>query len=123
MTIDLTLVLGILLISLLAAWHVYIHNYREGQTRDCKTRIDRLEEHVRKLESLNASLAQRYIWLAEKVAETQPQMRADFEVLVNSMLKLYHTYQSEFPPGLSIEAEGDITVGGDVVGGSIKEKS
>lgn len=66
------------------------------------------------LESLNAALGLRFLRLAGIVRQGQsPEIQHDVDDLMESIHTLFRQYQAG---ALIIEAAGDVTVGGDVVG-------
>jgi hypothetical protein len=83
------------------------------------TRRQELVRRVHQLESLNAALGLRLLRLVAIVRDGQPlDGQHDLDELVESIHTLFRRYQAG---ALIIEAAGDVTVTGDVVGGSKAE--
>jgi len=78
-------------------------------------------EHIRRLESLNASLATRYIQLAMRFSEKFPEHKDEMVGIVNSLIKLLHDFQDRsFQPAVAV---GNVTIGGDVTGRDKEEST
>lgn len=106
---------GTVLFFVLLAWHISVHSWRERQQRECM-------QQVGKLWSFVVSITQRYIHLAERFAAKFPEHSQETREEIESLIRLLRALQSKTAPALTVDAGGNVTVGGDVVGGSKKEK-
>jgi hypothetical protein len=105
----------------LLLFHYIVHTKRIGEQDACFKKIRELsikvsaqEDHILKLESLNASMAIRLIEVLKILSIEAPARKVELGDMVDSLIKLLHAYPSV--ASISLDAEGDIRVGGDVTG-------
>lgn len=98
-------------VSLVLAAGAFISLYL-SRTAATAARSD-CRERIQQLESLNASMAQRIMRLAEIIGQENPTRADELKELADGMFKIFREYQSG---SISLTAEGDVNIGGDVSG-------
>lgn len=105
MTIGATEALAALSVALLLVLHYLVR----------KRRLE-LEARLRQFESLNASLGLRMIRLTEIMISEHSESRGrELAELKESIYDLFRQYRIT-PPGMTLNAQGDLNIGGDVTG-------
>lgn len=97
--------MAVIIIALLLVLHYLVYKRRRE-----------LETRLRQLESLNASLGLRLIRMVEIMQRSYSEEHArELSELKASIYDLFRQYRIA-PLGMTLNAQGDLNVGGDVTG-------
>ena len=109
------------LVGVLILLHYVVHTRRIREQDACFAKIREMQEDVRyqksrveRMESLVASTVIRLAEMAKIVAIAAPGHGEVLKGMMDSLVKLFHEQVPQ--AGIAIDAEGNVTVAGDVVG-------
>ena len=112
----------LVVVGALILLHYVVHNRRVTEQNACFKKIRGLEadvvtqkNRILELESLLTSTMQRMISMAQIIAAEVPRHKDELTDMMNSLVKMFHEY-APTSSGIDIDANGDVTIGGSVVG-------